>query len=197
MTRRLIPSVVAVLVLTLAMALPARASEASGPANCSDYGGTIAAGETVRGNLIIDANGQICTIAGTVEGNVMVTNPTCTAWPPFTAASVVGGTVEGHIISFVGACTMIWLFDGAHVQGNVIHRASGNVGFLGNGAGARVDGNVLVNDGGLFASRASTSNSVGGHIICNGGSPAFGPGTASDWDGDGDTDGTIGKHYRC
>ena len=98
---------------------------------------------------------------------------------------------------------IIWLRDGARVDGNVSHGCLGNIGFLGNNAGAMVEDNVLVKAGQLWASGASTSNRVDGNIICLGGGPAFvgdGVGSAANWNGGstgGILDGTIGGHYKC
>lgn len=181
----------------VALVTPTGASE--GPVNCADapYNGTISG--TVRGNVEVTAYPSVCLITGTVEGNVTARNESeqCDAgYPPVTAINVVGGTIRGNALSYGATCVMIWLRDGATVTGNVIHRSDGNLGFLGNGSGATVEGNAILQDGHLFATGSSTANIVSGNLICNGGEPqGSGTGTGSDWDADGDLDGTIGKNY--
>lgn len=195
--------------------MPAPAN--AGPVNCADFPEipTLWPGSehhlvtgVVSGNLEIapqqGATGFVCTVAGTVTGNVKVRDDSsqCDTRPPFTAVNVVGGTVDGNVQTSGGACVMLWLRDGAAVGGNLVHRSGGNLGFLGATTGATVDGNVILagddETTGLFAGAAET-NRVRGHIICIGGEPAGDPALAdeTDWDGDGTVDGTIGGHFLC
>lgn len=186
-----------------------------------DYGGVVGTEEVVPGNLLVTrqttgvdptglGRGSICLVLGTVQGNVAVTDETeaCNARPPFTALELAGGTVEGNVHSTGNRCAMIWLRDGtwvggdeaSTVQGNVIVEAPGNLGFLGNGPGAIVEGNAILQavGSGLFANGASNTDRVDGHLICEGGAPAGGSGSGSEtnWDGlDPDFDGTIGGRY--
>lgn len=199
----------------------------------TDYGGLVAADEVVPGNLVVTRvtdgpdptggtdpmgmnRGSICQIRGTVQGHVQVFDDSdaCNTRPPFTAVELAGGKVLGNIKSEGNKCAMVWLRDGAFVDstgaslvgGNVVVDAPGNLGFLGNGQGARVRGNSILNAAGslLFATGASNANRVDGHIICEGGAPAGGPGTgdARNWDGlesstDPGPDGTLGGRYAC
>jgi hypothetical protein len=106
-----------------------------------------------------------------------------------------------------GACVMAWLGDGAEVEGTIAYAAEGNLGFLGDGAGAAVNRNVLLAGGRLWATGASTTNRVDGNLLCLGGEPAgFAElATRTNWDGAGvdpadptvDIDGTIGGRFRC
>ncbi len=199
---------------------------AARPADCfADYGGVIQSDVVVPGNLKVTrqapgvdptglGRGTICLILGTVRGNVTVRDGTtaCESRPPFTAVELAGGTVQGNVRSTGNACAMVWLRDGtwvgggspSSVGGNVLIGAPGNLGFLGNGPGATVEGNAILQSvgSGLFATGASNTNRVDGHLICEGGAPAggLGTGTDTDWDGlegpgDLGPDGTIGGRY--
>lgn len=192
----------------------------AGPADCADFGNRI--DFTLKANLEITEHGTKCVITGTVDGNVTVADESATCDEPpagvgqqaaeLTAANLIGGTVLGNVKSSGGRCAMVWLRDGSKVDGNVIHRAGGNLGFLdAPGAtehpGATVTGNVILRGGRLWATGAATTNRVDGNIICNGGAPRgpdgadpvkgqLGSGSNTDWDGfQGDVDGTIGGKY--
>jgi hypothetical protein len=195
-----------VLVLVVAAALAAvvgnTATGRARPAaiDCAALGNAVAG--VHEGNLTIATHGSVCTVTGTVKGNVTVRDETLaadyTACDALTAINVVGGRIEGNVRAAGGPCAMVWLRDGAEVAGDVIFQAGGNLGFLGDAAGATVHGNVLLGDGFLWSTGASPTNRVDGNVICNGGEPASGVGTgdASDWDGlDGDVDGMIRGHY--
>ncbi len=180
------------------------ASAASASAvNCADPPYNNVVSGTLEGNLEISGYGTVCLVTGTVEGNVTVQNddPSCETRPPFVALDLEGGTIEGNVKAAGKRCVMVWLVDNATVNGNIIYEAEGNLGFLGDFAGARVHGNVLLKNGLLWATGASTSNQVDGNIICNGGEPlgGLGSGGESNWDGvDGDADGTVGgAHLGC
>lgn len=196
-------------------ALPAQAR----PVNCADFNNRI--DFTLKANLEITEHGTKCVITGTVDGNVTVADESATCDEPpagvgqqaaeLTAANLVGGTVLGNVKSSGGRCAMVWLRDGSTVDGNVIHRAGGNLGFLdAPGAtehpGATVTGNVILRGGRLWATGSATRNRVDGNLICNGGAPRgpdgadpvngeLGSGSNTDWDGAGDVDGTIGGKY--
>lgn len=198
----------AVAVLGGALALPA---EARRSVDCADYGSLI--DFTLEANLKVSQHGTKCVITGTVDGNVLVTDNSTICDPPpngvdqqfaeLTAVNVIGGTVEGNLESSGGRCAMLWLRDGAVVAGNVRHNSGGNLGFLdvpgdSTPTGSTVLGSATVGAGKLFASSVTTNNRVEGHIVCDGGTTSTGnPGSATDWDGDGGTDGTIGGHYDC
>jgi hypothetical protein len=180
-----------------------------GAVNCAQppYGNVIEG--TLRSDLEISLYGTECVVTGTVKGDVTVLNddPRCRTRPPFVALDLRGGTVEGNVIAFGEACVMAWLGDGAQVKGTIAYAAEGNLGFLGDGAGATVDGNVLLGGGRLWATGASTTNRVDGNLLCLGGEPAGFAAlvTATNWDGAGvdpadptvDVDGTIGGRFRC
>lgn len=177
--------------------------------NCAEFGNVI--DFNLKANLEISEHGTKCLITGIVDGNVTVTDDSTVCAPPpqgmgqqfaeLTAAQIIGGTVEGNLNSSGGFCAMVWLRDGTTVEGNLTHGSDGNLGFLDVGgdsdpSGSTVAGNVRLIGGRLFATSVATDNRVDGHIVCAGGVPNFGPGTETDWDGDGDTDGTIGGHYK-
>jgi len=65
----------------------------------------------------------------------------------------------------------MWLSDAASVGGDVVYGAEGNLGFLGNGPGATVWGDVLLRSGLLWATGASTTNRIEGSLVCRGGLP--------------------------
>jgi hypothetical protein len=93
------------------------------------------------------------------------------------------------------------------VEGSIVFGSEGNFGFLGEGAGATVHGNVLLRSGLLWATGSSVTNRVDRSLLCTGGRPAGFPdlATATNWDGAGvdpadptvDVDGTIGGRYQC
>lgn len=157
---------------------------------------------TVVGDVEVSVHGTVCAIKGTVKGSVTVrdVSDACTKRTLLTAINVVGGTIEGDIHAEGRRCVMVWLRDGSRVEGNIDYRAHGNLGFLGNEDGAAVTGSVRAANGTLFATGASTTNHVGGDLLCDEALPAGGAGTGSptDWDGtDDDADGTIVGAYRC
>jgi WD40-like Beta Propeller Repeat len=177
--------------------------------NCAQppYGNVISG--TLRSDVEISLYGTECVVTGTVKGDVTVLNddPRCRTRPPFVALDLQGGTIEGNVIALGGACVMVWLGDGAEVEGTIAYAAEGNLGFLGDGAGAAVNRNVLLAGGRLWATGASTTNRVDGNLLCLGGEPAgFAElATRTNWDGAGvdpadptvDIDGTIGGRFRC
>ena len=180
-----------------------------GTINCAQHPYSNAISGTLRSDLEISLYGTECVVTGTVKGDVTVLNddPRCRTRPPFVALDLQGGTVEGNVIASGEACVMSWLGDGAQVEGTIAYAAEGNLGFLGERAGATVDGNVLLGGGLLWATGASTTNRVDGNLLCLGGEPAgfAALATATNWDGAGvdpvdatvDVDGTIGGRYRC
>jgi hypothetical protein len=205
-------------VVTVALGGPAAAA-GTGTVNCAEFGNRI--DFTLRANLEITEHGAKCVITGTVDGNVTVMDPSTACHEPpagvgqqgpqLTAANLIGGSVLGNIKSSGGRCAMVWLRDGSVVDGNVIYRAAGNLGFLDvPGAlehpGATVRGNVILKGGRLWATGSATTNRIDGNLICNGGAPRgpegadpingqLGSGTETDWDGAADVDGTLGGQY--
>lgn len=217
-TRRVHALVFCVLVVALAEG-PAGLAQAR-PVDCADFGNRI--DFTLKANLEITEHGTKCVITGTVDGNVTVADESATCDEPpagvgqqaaeLTAANLIGGTVLGNIKSSGRRCAMVWLRDGSTVDGNVIHGAGGNLGFLDTPEatehpGATVTGNVILRGGRLWATGSSITNRVDGNIVCNGGAPRgpdgadpvkgqLGSGSSTDWDGfQGDVDGTIGGKY--
>lgn len=187
----------------------ASTASAGGSVNCADFGNVV--DFTLEANLEVTEHGTKCLITGTVEGNVTVVDDSSACAPPpvgmgqqfteLTAAQIIGGAVNGNLTSSGGYCTMVWLRDGVSIEGNLTHGSAGNLGFLDVGgdpepAGSFVAGNVRLNGGRLFASSVATDNRIDGHIVCDGGVANFGPGSETDWDGDGSVDGTIGGHYQ-
>lgn len=173
----------------------------AGPVDCSaaPYRNKITG--TVPGDVDVTAHGAVCTIRGTVRGTVTVRDEgtPCDEDDAITAVDVVGGTVEGDIVALGRACVMVFLEDGARVEGDVIYRATGNLGFLGKAEGAWVGGSVLLEGGRLWAHGDSTINRVDGDLVCEGGRPKQGIGSGSEvnWDGfQHDVDGTLGGTYR-
>jgi hypothetical protein len=157
---------------------------------------------TVVGDVEVRAHGTVCAIKGTVKGNVTVrdVSDACTKRTLLTAINVVGGTIEGDIQAEGRRCVMVWVRDGSRVEGNIDYQARGNLGFLGNEEGATVTGDVRAGSGTLFATGASTTNHIGGDLLCDEALPVGGAGSGSstDWDGtDDDADGTIVGVYRC
>jgi hypothetical protein len=193
-------TVLIALVLAGALAQTGASAAAARTVNCADapYNNRISG--LLEANLEITVHGSVCLVTGTVTGNVTVRNedPQCDTRPPFVALDLEGGAIEGNVKAAGRRCVMVWLVDNATVSGNVIYEAEGNLGFLGDLAGATVRGNVLLKDGLLWATGASASNRVDGNLVCNGGEPLGGLDSGSDfnWDGaDGDLDGTIGGAY--
>jgi hypothetical protein len=157
---------------------------------------------TVVGDVEVSAHGTVCAIKGTVKGSVTVRDisDACTKRTVLTAINVVGGTIEGDIHAEGRRCVMVWLRDGSRVEGNIDYQARGNLGFLGNEEGATVTGDVRAETGTLFATGASTTNQVGGDLLCDEALPAGGAasGSPTNWDGtDDDADGTIVGAYGC
>jgi len=179
---------------------PSSAREASRPVNCSasPYGNRITG--TVEGNLEVTQHGSVCEIRGTVHGSVTVRDdsPSCGEDDAITAADVRRGTVEGDIVALGGGCVMVFLEDGARVTGDVIYRANGNLGFLGDVVGAWVEGSLRLEGGRLWAHGDSTTNRIDGDLVCDGGMPrqGLGSGSATNWDGwHDDIDGELGGSY--
>lgn len=156
---------------------------------------------TVPSDIEILAHGTLCEIRGTVQGTVTVRDEStdCERNDAITAVDVLGGSVEGDIVATGSACVMVFLEDGARVEGDVIYRATGNIGFLGEAEGAWVGGSVVLEGGRLWAHGASTTNRIEGDLACEGGRPKQGLGSGSEvnWDGfQNDVDGTLGGTYR-
>jgi WD40-like Beta Propeller Repeat len=164
---------------------------------------------TLEGDLEISLYGTVCVVTGTVRGDVTVRNadPRCQTRPPFVALDLQGGTIEGDVTAAGEACVMVWLGDRALVTRDIAYEAEGNLGFLGNGDGAVVRGNVYLGGGFLWATGTSTTNRIDGKLSCRGGHPVGSAdlATATNWDGAGldpadrtiDIDGTIGGRFRC
>jgi hypothetical protein len=177
--------------------------------NCAQPPYNNVIGDTLRSDLEISLYGTECVVTGTVDGDVTVRNddPRCRVRPPFVALDLQGGTVEGDVRTLGGACVMAWLGDHADVEGSIVFGSEGNLGFLGEGAGATVHGNVLLRSGLLWATGSSVTNRVDGSLLCTGGGPAGFPdlATVTNWDGAGvdpadptvDVDGTIGGRFQC
>lgn len=165
--------------------------------SASPYRDTITT--TVRGDVEITAPDSVCSIRGTVTGDVTVRNQSCETQGPVTALSLDGGSIEGDVHAVGELCVMVWLYDGGSVGGDIVYEAAGNLGFLGDAAGATVHGDVLLRGGLLWAAGASTNNRVGGDVACDGGQPkeGLGSGSETNWDGfEDDVDGTVGGAYR-
>lgn len=165
--------------------------------NAPPYGGRITG--TAHRDVVVATHGTVCRIRGTVQGTVTVRDEACDDNDAITAVDVVGGTVEGDIVALGGTCVMVFLEDGARINGDVIYRASGNLGFLGDGEGASIHGSVLLAGGALWAHGRSTANLIDGDLVCEGGRPKEGleSGSEENWDGfQDDVDGTIGGSYR-
>jgi hypothetical protein len=181
---------------------PASAPDGSGAVDCSaePYGNRITG--TVEGDVEVTEHGTVCEIRGTVQGSVIVRDEgaPCDEDDAITAADVLGGTVEGDVVALGGACVMVFLEDGAWVGGDVVYRADGNLGFLGDAQGARVDGSLLLQGGRLWAHGASTTNRIDGDLVCDGGTPrkGLGSGSPTNWDGwHDDVDGELGGSYTA
>lgn len=181
---------------------PASGPHSSRAVDCSaaPYGNRITG--TVEGDVEVTEHGTVCEIRGTVRGSVTVRDdsPSCNEDDAITAADIRRGTVEGDIVAFGGACVMVFLEDGARVAGDVVYRANGNLGFLGDAGGAWVGGSLLLEGGRLWAHGASTTNRIEGDLVCDGGMPRQGlrSGSETNWDGwHGDVDGELGGSYTA
>ena len=162
---------------------------------------------TLTGNLEISVYPSICVVTGRVTGDVRVRNQgrSCTRGSDYVALSLTGGRIDGIVDAAGRRCVMVWLYDGAVVNGSIVYRASGNLGFLGDRRGARVRGSVLLGSGRIWATGASATNRIDGSLSCKGGRPAgsLRRATRSNWDGLGsdekdesvDVDGSIGGKY--
>lgn len=169
----------------------------NGWVDCAEQPGHTISG-TLHANVRISTDNTICFVTGTINGNVLVTNDgsTCGPPPPVTALALLG-TVNGNVRSEGGPCVMVWLLDGGQVTGNITFGSGGNLGFLAEEAGSTVGGNVVLQNGLLWATGDATDNRIDGSLICAGGEllGGSGSGSATDWDGvDADQDGTIGRH---
>lgn len=181
---------------------PSSTPDASRAVNCSasPYGNRITG--IVEGDVEVTQHGSFCEIRGTVLGSVTVRDdsPSCGEDDAITAADIRRGTVEGDIVALGGACVMVFLEDGARVAGDVVYRANGNLGFLGDADGAWVGGSLLLRGGRLWAHGLSTTNRVDGDLVCDGGMPreGLGSGSATNWDGwHDDVDGELGGSYTA
>jgi hypothetical protein len=190
-------AVVAILVVAAGLWVATRPAEAA--LSCGPEFGRRVTG-TIPGDVEVTSHGTICTIRGTVEGDVVVrdTSEDCAKREVLTAVHVIGATIEGSIQAEGRRCVMVWLRDDAHVGGDIVYGAHGDLEFLGDETGATVEGDVIVLGGQLRATGDSTTNRIGGDLVCEGGTPVggAGEGSASDWDGKGGPDGTIGGTYR-
>jgi len=181
---------------------PASGPSASGVVDCSaDAHGNGITG-TVDGDVEVTEHGAVCEIRGTVHGSVIVRDDgsACDENEAITAADVLGGTVQGDIVALGGPCVMVFLEDGARVGGNVVYRADGNLGFLGDAEGAWVGGSLLLEGGRLWAHGASSTNRIDGDLVCGGGTPrqGLGSGSETNWDGwHDDVDGKLGGSYTA
>jgi hypothetical protein len=162
---------------------------------------------TLSANLEITVYPRVCVVTGRVKGNVTVrsTDRRCAKASRYVALAVNGGRIDGSVQAAGRHCVMVWLFDRGLVKGGIIYRAAGNLGFLGDYRGTRIRGNVLLESGLLWATGASTTNSIDGNLACDGGHPAglARLATQTNWDGAGrdekdetvDVDGRIGGSY--
>jgi hypothetical protein len=162
---------------------------------------------TLSANLVISVYPRVCVVTGRVKGNVTVqsTDRRCEKASRYVALSLKGGRIDGRIEAAGRSCVMVWLFDRGVVRGGIVYRAAGNLGFLGDHGGARVRGNVLLKNGLLWATGASTTNRIDGNLTCDGGRPAglARLATQTNWDGAGrdekdetvDVDGSTGGSY--
>lgn len=175
--------------------------------NCSKPPYRNAIRGTLHANLVISAYSTMCVVRGKVKGDVTVRSADrrCATGSRFVALSLERGRIDGQVVTAGKRCVMAWLYDGAVVNGDIVYRAAGNLGFLGDRNGAKVRGNVLVKSGHLWATGRSRTNRVEGNLVCNGGAPAglSRLATRTNWDGAGrdendkrvDVDGTIGGGY--
>jgi hypothetical protein len=192
--------IVAVLVVAAGLWVATRPAEAA--LSCGGPFGRRVVG-TIDGDVEVTTHGTVCAIRGTVTGDVIVrdTSEACTKREVLTAVHVIGGTIEGDIRADGRRCVMVWLRDDAHVGGDIAYAARGNLGFLGDGTGATVEGNVTVLGGLLWATGDSTTNRIGGDLTCVRAEPVggAGAGSADDWDGMNDgSDGTVeGTYSGC
>lgn len=174
----------------------------SGAVDCSaaPYGNRIIG--TVEGDVAVTEHGTVCEIRGTVHGSVTVRDEgaSCDEGDEITAVDLLGGTVEGDIAALGGTCVMVFLEDAARVGGDVVYRADGNLGFLGEAEGARIEGSLLLKGGRLWAHGSSTTNRIDGDLVCGGGVPrqGLGSGSETNWDGwHDDVDGKLGGSYTA
>lgn len=174
----------------------------TGPVDCAapPYRSTIRG--AVNGDVELSTFGVTCTIKGIVTGDVIVRDPSdpCATGETITAVDIAGGTIRGNVLASGRECVMVFLEDGARVDGDVVYRARGNLGFLGDHVGAVVGGDVRLMGGHLWAHGESATNRIEGDLVCQGGQPKEGPGSgsASNWDGfQGDVDGTVGGTFGC
>lgn len=175
--------------------------------NCAELPYRNAVRGTLKANLEISVYAGVCVVTGRVKGNVTVRNADrrCATGSRYVALSLKGGRIDGQVEAAGKKCVMVWLFDGAIVRGEIVYEAAGNLGFLGDRAGARIRGNVLLKKGLLWATGTSTTNRIDGNLACEGGRPAgiARLATPTNWDGAGrdendetvDVDGSTGGRY--
>jgi hypothetical protein len=207
MRRNGVAAVVALVLVGVAGSGATQAQYLKKTVNCAQrpYRNTIRG--TLSANLEITVYPRVCVVTGRVKGNVTVrsTDRRCAKATRYVALAVKGGRIDGDVRAAGRQCVMVWLFDRGLVKGGIIYRAAGNLGFLGDYRGARVRGNVLLRSGLLWATGASTTNSIDGNLTCAGGHPAglARLATKTNWDGAGrdekdetvDVDGSIGGSY--
>jgi hypothetical protein len=192
--------IVALLVVIAGLWVATRPAEAA--LSCGGAFGRRVIG-TINGDVEVTTHGTVCAIRGTVAGDIVVrdTSEACTKRDVLTAVHVIGGTIEGDVRAEGRRCVMVWLRDDAHIGGDIVYGARGNLGFLGDGTGATVEGTVTVLGGLLWATGDSRTNRIGGDLTCVGAEPVggAGAGSADDWDGMGDgSDGTVeGTYSGC
>jgi hypothetical protein len=207
MRRNGVAAVVALVLVGVAGSGATQAQYLKKTVNCAQrpYRNTIRG--TLSANLEITVYPRVCVVTGRLKGNVTVrsTDRRCAKATRYVALAVKGGRIDGDVRAAGRQCVMVWLFDRGLVKGGIIYRAAGNLGFLGDYRGARVRGNVLLRSGLLWATGASTTNSIDGNLTCAGGHPAglARLATKTNWDGAGrdekdetvDVDGSIGGSY--
>jgi hypothetical protein len=207
MRRNGVAAVVALVLVGVAGSGATQAQYLKKTVNCAQrpYRNTIRG--TLSANLEITVYPRVCVVTGRLKGNVTVrsTERRCAKATRYVALAVKGGRIDGDVRAAGRQCVMVWLFDRGLVKGGIIYRAAGNLGFLGDYRGARVRGNVLLRSGLLWATGASTTNSIDGNLTCAGGHPAglARLATKTNWDGAGrdekdetvDVDGSIGGSY--
>ena len=199
------------------------ASPASADVLCNSQTslGVIGANAVVNDNVLVtQADGTCFIIRGdTVKGNVKVSagarvaiGGIATAGTPSgdrygAGTDLIGGTIEGNIES---ASATVILSGGSTVFGNVISDGLGGEVRFPQGLpeqgepGATVYGNVEMKGTGLLtAPNKGQDNLVHGDIKCeapapnNDPHPGGFPRTATDWDGDGTVDGSLGGNFEC
>jgi hypothetical protein len=188
-------------------ARPSEATAAKKTINCAERPYRNAIRDALSVNLEISAYAGVCVVKGTVRGNVTVrnTDSRCATASQYVALSLEGGTISGDVYASGRRCVMVWLLDGAVVDGDIVYRAAGNLGFLGDHEGARIGGDVFLQNGQLWATGAATTNRVEGKLTCTGGHVAglASLATQTNWDGAGrdekdstvDVDGRTGAGY--